>query len=433
MKFLLLTLFPEMFEGPLSESILQRAQEKDIISVQSKNIRDFGTGKHKQVDDVPYGGGAGMVMKPDILADALRWAKDQMPEAKIVFFTPQGEPLTQKKCHEFAEQKTPLILLCGHYEGVDERVREMFVDEEISLGDFVLTGGEIPAMAFVDSITRLLPGALGNDESTQTESFSDEFGGRLEHPQYTRPEEFEGMKVPKILLSGNHAEIEKWRKKHLRGFTDREKEIFLIREIYFSPAKPWKSRMTLLRTYVESDLEHWMQWFNDEEIVQYLCLETPYTSEDAENYFEKRKTSFDGLYFTVSDRNTREPIGTASVKAKSCDVHSHVGDLAICLGEKQLWGQGYGTEIVRELLSIGFGILGFQKISLQVFKENIAALRMYERCGFQTVGEAKKEVKKKNKLYDLSNMELLKSEWEKGREEDEVTRKYLNLRGDFEI
>src|SRR6185295_16060529 len=219
MEFLVLTLFPEMFSGPLTESILKRAQDEKIISVELQNIREFGLGKYRQVDDAPYGGGAGMVMRVDVIAEALRAAKDKLPHARIVAFTPRGEVLSQEKCRALATAEEPLILLCGHFEGIDERVYEMFVDEELSLGDFVLTGGEIPAMALIDSVTRLLPGALGNDESSSEESFSEAFGGRLEHPQYTRPEEFEGLKVPEVLLSGHHAEIEKWRAAQARQRT----------------------------------------------------------------------------------------------------------------------------------------------------------------------------------------------------------------------
>lgn len=208
MKFIVITLFPEMIKGFLVESILQRGQEKGIFSVEFVNLRDFGIGPRKQVDDTPYGGGAGMVLKVDVVNEAIGAAKKLSPKAKVVLLTPQGELLKQKIVQNLSSEKNDLILICGHYEGFDERVRNL-VDLELSIGDYVLTGGEIAATVLIDSVARLLPGVLGSEKSTIEESHSIE--GQLEYPQYTRPADFEGQKVPEILLSGNHAEIEKWR------------------------------------------------------------------------------------------------------------------------------------------------------------------------------------------------------------------------------
>ena len=204
MKFDVLTLFPEMFEI-LHQSIIGKAIEKDLIHIQITNIRDFSKDKHKKVDDTPYGGGAGMVMKPDVVYDAYKSIEDR--NAKVIYMSPQGKTLNQKKVEELAKEGH-LIILCGHYEGIDQRVLDKIVDEEISIGDYVLTGGEIPAMVLIDSVSRYVKGVL-NEESIQEESFSN---GLLEYPQYTRPEIFEGVKVPEILLSGHHENIEKWRK-----------------------------------------------------------------------------------------------------------------------------------------------------------------------------------------------------------------------------
>lgn len=204
MKFDVLTLFPEMFDN-LKQSIIGRAQEKELIEINTTNIRDFSKNKHKKVDDTPYGGGAGMVMMPDVVYDAYQSVKTD--KAKVIYMSPQGKKLDQKKVEDLSKE-SHLIILCGHYEGIDQRVIDKIVDEEISIGDYVLTGGEIPAMVLIDSVSRYVKGVLKED-SIKEESFSN---GLLEYPQYTRPEMFEGEKVPEVLLSGNHQNIDKWRK-----------------------------------------------------------------------------------------------------------------------------------------------------------------------------------------------------------------------------
>ena len=203
MKFDVLTLFPEMFQA-IKQSILGRAEEKNLIQITLINIRDFSKDKHKKVDDTPYGGGAGMVMRADVVYDAYKSVQNE--NAKVIYLTPQGKKLDQKKVEELSKEKH-LILLCGHYEGIDQRVIDKIVDEEISIGDYVLTGGELPAMVLIDSVSRYVEGVL-SEGSTNEESFSQ---GLLEYPQYTRPETFEGVKVPEILLSGHHENIKKWR------------------------------------------------------------------------------------------------------------------------------------------------------------------------------------------------------------------------------
>ena len=205
MDFDVLTLFPQMF-NPLEESIIGRARKNKQININLVNIRDFSENKHKKVDDTPYGGGAGMVMMPDVVYRAYKSLKNR-DNAKVIYMSPQGKTLNQKKVIELSKEKH-LIILCGHYEGIDERVLDKIVDEEISIGDYVLTGGEIPAMVLIDSVSRYVEGVLSK-ESIEEESFSNNL---LEYPQYTRPEVFEGVKVPDVLLSGNHQEIEKWRK-----------------------------------------------------------------------------------------------------------------------------------------------------------------------------------------------------------------------------
>ena len=205
MEFDVLTLFPQMFE-PLKQSIIGRAVKNNKMEINLINIRDFSKDKHKKVDDTVYGGGAGMLIKPDVVWDAYNSIKSE--KSKVIYLTPQGKTLSQGKVEELSKEEH-LILLCGHYEGIDQRVLDKIVDEEISIGDYVLTGGEIPAMVLIDSVSRYIDGVLAND-SVSEESFAN---GLLEYPQYTRPEEFLGIKVPEVLQSGHHENIKKWRRK----------------------------------------------------------------------------------------------------------------------------------------------------------------------------------------------------------------------------
>lgn len=209
MRFDILTLFPRMFFSPFQESILGRAIEKGLVQIRIVNIRDFALDRHQVVDDTPYGGGQGMVMKVEPIARAIEWVRSEDASARVVYLTPQGRPFDQEKAQELSSL-AHLTLLCGRYEGVDERVRELFVDEEISIGDYVLTGGELATMVVVDAISRLLPGVLGSDRSAVEDSF---FNSLLEYPQYTRPFNFRGSLVPEVLLSGNHSAISRWRRK----------------------------------------------------------------------------------------------------------------------------------------------------------------------------------------------------------------------------
>ncbi|MFC0301445.1 tRNA (guanosine(37)-N1)-methyltransferase TrmD [Virgibacillus soli] len=219
----ILTLFPEMFAGVLNQSILHKAAEKDVFTYNLVNFREFTENKHHKVDDYPYGGGAGMVLTPQPVFDAVdSLTHDITTKPRVILLCPQGETYTQKKAEELAKEEH-LIFICGHYEGYDERIRQHLVTDEISIGDFILTGGELGAMVVMDSIIRLLPGALGNQESAPQDSFST---GLLEHPHYTRPADFRGWKVPDVLLSGNHAKIATWRKREsLKRTFERRQEL----------------------------------------------------------------------------------------------------------------------------------------------------------------------------------------------------------------
>ena len=205
MKITILTLFPKMFEA-LNESLIGRAIKNKLLEIEVVNFRDFSLNKHKKVDDYAFSGGAGVVLTPQPIYDAIQSVKTE--DSYVVYMSPKGTPLTQNKVKQLSTDVKHLIIICGHYEGIDERIISLCVNEQISIGDFVLTGGEIPAMALVDAVSRYVDGVLHNSESTTDESFSD---GLLEYPQYTRPQEFMGLKVPDVLISGNHKEIEKWK------------------------------------------------------------------------------------------------------------------------------------------------------------------------------------------------------------------------------
>ncbi|MEC2077001.1 tRNA (guanosine(37)-N1)-methyltransferase TrmD [Metabacillus fastidiosus] len=223
MRIDFLTLFPAMFEGVLGQSILKKAQEKNAVHFNVINFREYADDKHQNVDDYPYGGGAGMVLKPQPIFDAVEAIKKESEtKPRIILVCPQGATYTQKKAEELAKEEH-LLFICGHYEGYDDRIREYLVTDEISIGDFVLTGGELPSMVIADSVVRLLPDVLGNEDSPVLDSFS---SGLLEHPHYTRPGDFRGMKVPDVLLSGNHKFIDEWREKEsLRRTAERRPDL----------------------------------------------------------------------------------------------------------------------------------------------------------------------------------------------------------------
>lgn len=216
-----LTLFPEMFPGPLGHSLAGTALKKGIWSLKTLDIRDFATDRHRTVDDSPYGGGTGMVMKPDVLGRALDEARRQLPEARMIYFSPRGVSMTQPLISSLIPQPSSLILLCGRFEGIDQRVIDHYGLLEVSLGDFVLSGGEIAALALLDAAVRLLPGVIGKEDAIAQESFGihEDFGGLLEYPHYTRPPDWNGRIVPEVLLSGDHQKIEKWRLEQAKAIT----------------------------------------------------------------------------------------------------------------------------------------------------------------------------------------------------------------------
>lgn len=236
MRIDILTIFPAMFRGPFDESIVKRAMEKGLVGVHIHDIRDYTTDRHRTVDDYPFGGGSGMLMKPEPLFAAVEDVQGQAAaEGPVILLTPQGRLFNQEVAADLARQER-LILLCGHYEGVDERVREHLVTDEISIGDYVLSGGELAAMVIVDAIVRQMPGALGSPIATAEDSFAQ---GLLEYPQYTRPAEFRGLKVPEVLLSGDHGEIARWRRRQSLLRTARRRPDLLARAELTEEERQW--------------------------------------------------------------------------------------------------------------------------------------------------------------------------------------------------
>lgn len=229
MNFHIISLFPEIFNDFLGTSLIKKAQETNSIRVELSNLRNFAEPPHFRVDDIPYGGGAGMVLKPEPIAKAVRDAKLKLKQAKVISFSPSGKPFNQAEAEKLSKIDE-VILLCGRYEGIDQRATESYIDQEYSVGDYILMGGEIPAMILIEATARLIPGVLGNETSTENESFSPSNHGLLEAPHFTRPAEFEGKHVPEVLLSGNHAQIEKWRKEKSLEITKRIRPDLLSRE-----------------------------------------------------------------------------------------------------------------------------------------------------------------------------------------------------------
>lgn len=215
MTFDLLTIFPQILDSYIRESIIGREIKKKTINIRFHDIRKYSRDKHKKVDDTPYGGGAGMIMTPQPIFDCVRAVKKKNPRAPVIYLSPKGKLLDYKMAKKLSKERG-LILLCGRYEGIDERAIKLCVDEQISIGNYVLTGGELPAMVIVDAVTRLLPKALGNKESSRQDSFTEALGGKKEYPHYTKPREFKNLKVPPVLLTGDHAKINEWRKKRLK-------------------------------------------------------------------------------------------------------------------------------------------------------------------------------------------------------------------------
>lgn len=385
MKFCILTLFPEMFRGFVDDSVLKRGQESGVIEIETRDIRDYSTDKHRRVDDTIFGGGAGMLLKPEPLAAAISAAREKMPDAQVIYLSPSGAKFTQRKAEQLAANGQDLILLCGRYEGIDQRVRATMIDEEISIGDYVLSGGEIAAATVVDAVARLVPGVVGKETSTAEESFSRRLFRQAEFPQFTKPRNWQGLTVPEVLLSGDHAAIEKWQLEHLPGLSSCERQMLHVRQT----ALPRKTKNLFLRNQEDSDIDSWVEWFNDEEVVQFTSISKPLSREDEEAYFDAAQGNLHLLPISICERKTKRPIGVMALEKDTNNPQS--ASFGIIIGDKSNWGRGFGREALREMLIIAFTELGLERVHLDVFTENDAAIRCYEACGFQRIGLARKK------------------------------------------
>ena len=414
MKFTILTLFPEFFTSPLSVSILKKASQKKVFSVETSDIRDFSENKNgnKNIDDKVYGGGAGMLIQAEPVFQAIQNAKQNTENSEVIYFSPSGKKLTQDLAKAFAENRKNKILLCGHYEGVDERVLVTEVDHHICIGDVVLTGGEIPALYFLDSVIRLLPEGIGKKQSHEEETFSEKFFGKGEYPQFTRPELWNDMRVPNVLLSGDAKKIEDWKFSSLKNIDDKEASILRLRREKFSVEKPCKVRNSgqdfLLRIPEKNDISVWYEWFNDPEVFEFLRVENC-SWQDEQDYFNFQHYTLKMLTLVILEKKTQKILGNISLEI--LPENPHIAQLGLVIGEKNFWGKGLGTAVTREMIDVAFGNekysgLGVEKIQLDVFSENIPAQKVYEKCGFQKIGTSHKFYEKNGKYIDVILYEL---------------------------
>jgi tRNA (guanine37-N1)-methyltransferase len=425
MHFDILTLFPEFFTSPLSASILEKARKKNVFSWDAINIRDFSENKNgnKNIDDKVYGGGAGMLIQPEPVFRAIENAKKNVGNAnlrslpenssspEVIYFSPSGEKLTQDLVENFAHNNTNKILLCGHYEGIDERVLATAVDHHICVGDAVLTGGEIPALYFMDAVIRLLPEGIAKKQSHEEESFSEKFFGKGEYPQFTRPEVWNDMRVPNVLLSGDDKKIEDWKFASLKNCDEQEANIIRLRREKFSGKKPYKARNSgydfLLRVPEKNDITLWYEWFNDPEVCKFLRLENC-SWQDEVDYYNFQHYNLSLLVLAIIDKKSKKNIGNISLEIVA--EQPHIAQLGLVLGDKNFWQKGVGTAVTREAVQIAFADLGVEKIQLDVFTQNIAAQKVYEKCGFTKIGISRKFYEKNGKFFDVFLYELVKDE-----------------------
>ncbi len=408
MHFSILTLFPHFFTAPLSESILKKAQEKNVFSWEAIQIRDFAQNKHKTVDDVPYGGMHGMLMQAEPVAQAITYAKRQYSESEVIFFAPTGKPFTQQVAKEKAENGKDKIFLCGHYEGIDQRVLETMVDETYAVGSAVLTGGEIPALYALDAIVRLLPDAIGKERSHQEESFSDQFFGKGEYPQYTRPEVWNSIRVPKVLLSGNHADIEAWKLNNLQGLSELEKQVLFLKTKVFSREKVTKYRHFWFRLPRPEDAEMWTKEFSDPEVTQFLRISTGITREEELKFLQNDAKDLHSITLSAIDPKTKQVFANTSFCFS--EEYPHIATFGLVL-HKSHWGKGLGTFITQKMCEIAFEYFPqVHKLQLDVFPENLSARRVYEKVGFQKVGLFKSHQLKDGEYRDLLVYEKMRGE-----------------------
>lgn len=405
MHFTFLSLFPEFFVSPMQQSIVKRAQEKGIISWNAVNIREYSQNKHRTVDDVPYGGLHGMLMQADPVAKSIAEAKAHNPNAEVIFFSPVGLPFTQSVALEKANNGKDKILICGHYEGIDQRVIDCCVDAVYCIGNAVVSGGEIPALFFSDAIIRLLPNAISDQKSHEEESFSEVLFGKGEYPQYTRPEVWNNIRVPYELTSGNHAQIEEWKMKNLVGLSAAEQKMLWLKQKVFSPKKPKKYKSFYLRTPEVSDAQGWVETFSDPSITQYLLVSNIGLSEE-ESFLASENKNLFHLTLTAVEKTTKAVMANMSLYFEPQNPSQASFGIVI---KKPYHNKGLGTALTKTMVSLGFEHFSYlQKIILWVFPDNTIAQRVYEKAGFTKVGLQKKQQYKDGIYHDVLLYEIIR-------------------------
>ena len=390
MKFLILSLFPEIVENFINFSVLQKAQNNKIFQVTYQNLRDFSKLKNKKVDDNIFGGGGGMLLRPEPIFDGISWAKKKVgAKAKVIFFSPSGKKFDQNLARKFAHEKKNLILVCGKYEGFDHRVKSLCCDEEISVGDFVVSGGEIPAALFIDAIARNLPGTLGNSESLRGETFSPEnCFANFSLPKFTRPKIWKNLRVPEVLSSGNHAKINDWNFENI-SLCKIEKKILQFRRKIL----PRKTRRLIFKNPEISHAKIFQKWVNDPEIIKNLIIEPGLSLADEIEFLQDATKNLKFLLVSIFEKKSKQLIGNASLQIRD---NEKVGEFGILIGEKKFHALGFGTEILEEFIKIAFEDLELKKIVSRVFKENLASQKLHQKCGFSKAGFFQKDFWKKD-------------------------------------
>ena len=392
MKIELLTIFPEVFDSFLNTSIIGRAREKGLLEVHATDIRPFSDSKHKNTDDYPFGGGAGMLMMPQPIAAAMQAVTPPDFAGKRVFLGPKGQKLTQKLAQELAKEPE-LIILCGHYEGVDQRALDHYIDLEISIGDYILTGGETAAMVLIDCVSRLIPGVLGSEESAGDESFSAD--GLLEYPQYTRPRVFEGVEVPEVLLNGDHKKINQWRREMALLETARLRPDLLEKAPVSDKEKRWLEEKTRMLLHAETDrllirpfqmnmARDVLRNSQDEDNRRFVPDEVYETEAEARNALAFLIDSYmgeEGPYVYPVFLKTGENIGYVQLSTveEGWEVGYHIA--------KPYTGRGYASEAVSAFLPIIMERLGVDCVYGVCLAENTASRHVLEKCGFRLMFE----------------------------------------------
>ena len=401
MKTLIFTIFPEFFDRIFNFSVLKNARQKKIFEIETKNLYDFGVGKFKKIDEKIFGGGTGMLIRPEIVRSAREFCDEKFgaKNFKLISVDPTGEKFSQKMAEKFSREKN-LAFFSGAFVGVDARA-EKFFDAKISLGDFVLTSGEFAIAPILNAILRLRPNFLKNSDAVAIESFSQKIFGQKEFPQFCAPVEFENEKVPEILRGGNHAKIENWRFANLRGISAIEKKVVKFRRENL----PRKTRNLIFKNPEIANAKIFQKWVSDAEIIKNLIIEPGFSLADEIEFIENSARNLKFLLVSIFEKTTKNLIGNASLEIRD---DGKIAEFGILIGEKNFHGRGFGTEILKEFLKIAFEDLNLEKVVSRVFAKNLASQKIHEKCGFRKAGFFEKDFFKKDGPRDCFYFEKLR-------------------------